>query len=273
MKKFFVIMILFFTITLSGKAVNVAAADEQSLKAYITETIDGDKDLFSDLPPVVQKIVNSAIKLFKKAGTLSSNVASAVKNFQSLDETSENYNAELKAFFDQYNNMSLAERKITDLVLGLCDLKDVLVDTLNNSVVVDLYSTKKLDCSLTGAVTYEIGNETIAAVSDAGILRPLSMGFTSITATNNSGEQQIFRVVVKKPIIVRTVKTKVGETVTVPLPNGTVVVETHRSNKKAGYAINGNNVTITGIKESKKTYIYIGTADGVTQKFKVKVSK
>ena len=32
MKKFFVLMILLFTITLSGRAVNVAAADGQSLK-------------------------------------------------------------------------------------------------------------------------------------------------------------------------------------------------------------------------------------------------
>ncbi len=272
MKKFFVLMILLFTITLSGRTVNVAASDDQGLKDYITETIEGDKDLFADLPPVVQKIVNSAIKLFEKAGTLSSNVASAVKSFKSLDETSENYNEELKAFFDKYNGMTLAERKITDIVLGLCDLKDALVESLNNSVVIDLYSTRKIECKLAGPVTYEVGNETIAVVEN-GVIKPLSMGYTSITATNGSGDKQVFRVVVKKPIIARTVKVKVGETVTVPLPEGTTVAETHRSNKKAGYSVIGSSVAITGVKESKKTYIYIGTADGNTMKLKVKVSK
>lgn len=271
MKKIFVLIILLFTITLSGRTVNVAAADDQSLKQYITETIDGDKDLFAELPPVVQKIVSSAIKLFKKAGTLTENVASAVKSFQSLDETSESYNTELKAFFDTYNSMTLAERKITDVVLGLCDLKDTLVDSLNNSVVLDLYSTKHLDCALAGPVTYEVGNETIVVVEN-GIIKPLSMGFTSITATSGNGEKQIFRVVVKKPIIARTIKVKVGEAVTVPLSEGTIVAETHRSNKKVGYTVTEKSVVITGLKESKKTYIYIGTADGGTMKFKVKVS-
>ncbi len=189
--------------------------------------------------------------------------------YESLDESSPDYQEDLKKFFDAYNSLAPYKRKIVDTLTGVLNAKDYLKSSLEHSVIIDKYSTKPLECELSGVLTYEIDNETIATIKDGTII-PGSIGFTSLKVSNDAGEKVIYRIFVKKPVLASSVKIQKNKEAVITIRDNETINEIHLSNKKISYFLNGKKLTITGVKAGK-AYIYVGTKAGMTLKYKVTV--
>lgn len=248
---------------------DTALAAENSLSDYIEETIENDKDILSSLSPALEKLYSTAVEAFKKLGKLSKEIANVVSMYEALDESSPDYQEDLKKFFDAYNSLAPYKRKIVDALTGVLNAKDYLKDSLKHSVIIDKYSTKPFECELPGVLTYEIDNETIATIKDGTVI-PGSIGFTSLKVSNDAGEKVIYRIFVKKPVLASSVKIQKNKTTVITIPDNETVNEIHLSNKKISYSLKGRELTVTGIKAGK-SYIYVGTKAGKTLKYKVTV--
>lgn len=146
-------------------------------------------------------------------------------------------------------------------------------DSLKRSVVVDKYSTKPIECELEGNLQYLVENETIAVIKD-GIVIPVDIGYTAVTVSNDSGEEQIYRILVKKPILSSSVSEKYKNTVKITLPSDIIVNEVFLSSKKKiSYTLEGSELSVTGLKKGCTAYVYVGTKSGKTLKYKIKVTK
>ncbi|MBO4414664.1 MAG: hypothetical protein J5824_01635 [Lachnospiraceae bacterium] len=271
LKRTGIIMIAVLLICLCG--VKPAAASDSTLSDYIEQTIENDKETLSNLSPALEKLYEAAIKAFKSVGTLSKEISKVVSLYNALDESDQDYEKKLEEFFREYNALSPFKRKVVDAITGVLGMKDKLQDSLKHSIVLDKYSTKPLECELEGKLQYLVDNETIATVKD-GVIVPVDIGYTSITVSNDSGEEMIYRVIVKKPVLASTVSVMYKKTVKIALPSDTIVNEVSLSSKKKiSYSLEGNELSVTGLKKGSTAYVYVGTKTGKTLKYKIKVTK
>ncbi len=235
----------------------------------------GDTEKLSNLSPALEKAYKKLIDAFKTLGTMSKDVSKVVKMFNALDPSAQTYEEDLKAFFDEYNKLSAIKRKVVDAVTGLLGMKDSLINSLKNTLVIDLYSTKTIEVTPDGRdLVFYSENDTIATIDDKGMITPVSIGFTAITAQAGEGESKetvYYRVFVKKPILSSSVKVKKGNTAKISLPDNITVNEVRASSKKKFYFTReGNSIEVKGLKQGN-AYLYVGTQDGNTLKYKIKI--
>ena len=245
--------------------------DSNSLKELIEDTIDSDRNTLNNLSPTLQKLFNKLISAFKKLGTLSKEISNVVNLYNNLDETKEDYPDKLQEFFTEYNKLSAVKRKVVDFCTGVLDAKDKLLASIGHVITIDLYSEKTIKTELNGSITFTSNNESIASVSGSGIISPKGIGFTSIIAKSSNGEEETYRIIVKKPLLSTKVSVAKGGSVTVSLPSYTQIKEVASSNNKISFSRNGLVITISGLKKGT-SYLYVGTKDGDTLKYKVKIS-
>ena len=207
------------------------------------------------------------LSVFKKLGRIGSETARVVKLYETLDMNADSYPEDLERFFAEYNKLDNIDKSLFNAITGMLDAKDRLVGALKKFVYVDMYSTKPLNTGLDGNLEYNSANSTIVEVAD-GKLIPKSIGITTVTIRNDNGLQEVFKVIVKRPILSTTIRVKNGKTYKVSIPY--MVNEVVRSNEGVSYSISGNELAIKGITKGK-TYVYIGTTEGKTIKYKVKV--
>ncbi|MCR5322625.1 MAG: hypothetical protein K6E85_05090 [Lachnospiraceae bacterium] len=270
MKKKLFAVVLFTAMLLMLGRPTFASASENGLLDYVEQTIENDREILSNLSPALEKLYKAAIKAFKKAGTLSKEISDVVKLFNDLDEKDEDYEKKLAEFFDKYNELSPFRRKVVDAITGLLDMKDTLLDSITHSVIVDMYSTKKLECGMSGSLNYQVENETVIKV-DNGLIIPSSIGYSALTVSDAAGEEIVYRVFVKKPVLSSTVSVKKNKTVTVKLPTDKTITDIHiSSSKKITCDRNGYEITVTGLKKGT-AYVYVGTESGSTMKYKIKI--
>ena len=279
MKRYiFTFMLVLTTLLFCSSSLSVSASDtdnKKGLTEIIEDTINGDKETLGKLSPSLEKAFDKLINAFKTLGTMSKDVSKVVNMFNALDPSAQTYEKDLEEFFNEYNNLSPVKRKLVDAVTGLLGMKDSLVNSLKNTIVIDLYSTKKIDVISNGRDwVFHSGNETIATIDDKGVITPVSLGFTAITAEAGEGESQetvYYRVFVKKPILSSSVKVKRGNTAKISLPSNITVNEIHASSKKKiSFVREGYSVEVKGLKQGT-AYLYVGTQDGTTLKYKIKI--
>ena len=255
----------------SLKSVPVHAEEKKdSLEEFIEKTIDSDKEILNKLSPALKKIYDKIISAFKKLGTLSKDISRVVKMYEALDETAEDYPEKLEQFFTEYNKLGTVKRKVVDFCTGVLDAKDKLIDALHHLVFIDLYSEKTLDRTLDGSLTFSSDNEAVAKVDVSGTIKPASIGITSITLSNGK-EQEIYRVFVKKPLLATKVYVKNGKSANITIPATYEITSVVEESEKISLVQNGHTLTVTGAKKGT-AYIYVGTDEGKTLKYKVKVS-
>ncbi|MCR5725869.1 MAG: Ig-like domain-containing protein [Lachnospiraceae bacterium] len=247
-----------------------AATDNDTLSKLIEEVIDSDKKVLEDLSPVLKKAYDKIVAAIKKAGSIAKDITKVVKMYEALDETSQDYPEKLQKFFEAYNKLGTVKRKVVDFCTGVLNSKDELLDNLRRLVLVDFYSEKNIKSELTGTLTYKCENENIATVSTTGLVKPVSVGFTSITVTNASGDEEVFRVFVKKPILSTKITVAKGSIVKIPVSDSMQVLEIKAGNDKISFTQNTSDITVTGLKKGT-SYLYIGTKTGITVKIKIKV--
>ena len=267
-KKTIIIVLLTGLLAVFGQLKGVYAADDD-LQSYISDTIENDRKDLSNLSPILEKMYNAAITAFKKFGTLSKEIGNVVDMFNKLDETDQEYENRLAEFFEKYNELSPIKRKVVNAITGVLDMKDAPLDSIRHSIVVDMYSTKKLNVDFAGSCEYLVENETIAKVSN-GTINPVSVGYTSMKCTDQSGEETIYRIVVKKPVLSSTVGVKKKQTVVIKLPEDGAIENIQISNDKISYVLDKRELTVSGNNKGT-AYIYVGTDSGRTLKYKIKV--
>ncbi len=260
------ILIVLVVITTSKTSVAVYASDSNKLAEYIDESIE--KEKASTLSPFHQKLYEKAVEIYKAIGSISKEIRAVVKRFEALDENDKAYEQNLEAFFNLYNALPLYKRKIADAITGVIDIKDQLIKSLDHSLVIDIYSTMELNCELSGELQYHVNDEAVAVIKN-GVIYPASIGFTSLTISNES-EEIVYRLIVKKPLFASSFSVQLSKTVHIPLPSNYAVNEIHFSNKRIQYLPDEKDLTIKGIRKGK-AYVYVGTKNGITYKYKVVV--
>ena len=249
-----------------------AATDTDGLCELIEETIDSDKIDLNDLSPILQKAYDKLVSGFKKLGTLSKDISRVVKMYNALDETSEDYPEKLQEFFKEYNKLGPVKRKVVDFCTGVLNAKDQLLANVRHIVLIDLYSEKQLEGQLEGYETYASENEAVAKATGSGKITAVSVGTTKVEATNSAGEEETFRIFVKKPILASKAAVKKGNKISITVSSEYSITKVVSGSDKIDIEQNGNVLSVEG-KKKGTAYIYVGTKSGKTLKYKVKVSR
>jgi len=269
--KSLVLFIVIFVLTIGCfQTLVVSAAENNDLVTTIEQTLDRDKKELSKLPALLEKAYNKLINAFKKVGTLGKDIKKVVSLYNSLDENSDDYPEKLEQFFEEYNKLGTVKRKVVDFCTGILDAKTKLIDSAKHIVRVDMYSTKTLETQLSGNIEFYSANETIAEVYD-GIVFPKGIGTTKITAQNEYGEKESFRIYIKKPILSRTLRLSVGKNGMINVPADITINEIVVSSERIiSYDQDGNNIEVAAITKGT-AYIYVGDTTGKSLKYKIKV--
>lgn len=249
-----------------------AATDTDSLCELIEDTIDSDKIELNDLSPILQKAYDKLVAGFKKLGTLGKDISKVVKMYNALDETSEDYPEKLQEFFKEYNKLGPVKRKVVDFCTGVLNAKDQLLANVRHIVLIDLYSEKQLEGQLEGYETYASENEAVAKATGSGKITAVSVGTTKVEATNSAGEEETFRIFVKKPILASKAAVKKGNKISITVSSEYSITKVVSGSDKIDIEQNGNVLSVEG-KKKGTAYIYVGTKSGKTLKYKVKVSR
>ncbi|MCR5204133.1 MAG: hypothetical protein K6E47_03690 [Lachnospiraceae bacterium] len=272
MKAFIAVLVLVFGLTLLPHRTPAhAATDTDGLCELIEETIDSDKIDLNDLSPILQKAYDKLVSGFKKLGTLSKDISRVVKMYNALDETSEDYPEKLQEFFKEYNKLGPVKRKVVDFCTGVLNAKDQLLANVRHIVLIDLYSEKQLEGQLEGYETYASENEAVVKATGSGKITAVSVGTTKVEATNFAGEEETFRIFVKKPILASKAAVKKGNKISITVSSEYSITKVVAGSNKISVEQNGNVLSIEG-KKKGTAYIYVGTTSGKTLKYKVKVS-
>ena len=249
-----------------------AATDTDSLCELIEDTIDSDKIELNDLSPILQKAYDKLVAGFKKLGTLGKDISKVVKMYNALDETSEDYPEKLQEFFKEYNKLGPVKRKVVDFCTGVLNAKDQLLANVRHIVLIDLYSEKQLEGQLESYETYASENEAVAKATGSGKITAVSVGTTKVEATNSAGEEETFRIFVKKPILASKAAVKKGNKISITVSSEYSITKVVSGSDKIDIEQNGNVLSVEG-KKKGTAYIYVGTKSGKTLKYKVKVSR
>ena len=244
--------------------VQVQAAEKSSLESLIEETIESDKETFK-LGNILQKAYDKLVSVFKTGGKLAKDVAKVVKLYEALNEDSEDYPDRLREFFEEYSKLSTVKRKLVDLCTNVLDAKDKLVESVRRHNLIDLYSEKELKDIPEGKWLFASQDETVATVSDKGVVRAVGVGYTKIIVSNaNSNDELTYRVFVKKPVL-NSGKFSVtkGKTISITVPASSKITEVKPGSGKISVSRSGNTLTVTGNKK--------GTANLNGQTFKYKI--
>ncbi|MBR4344616.1 MAG: Ig-like domain-containing protein [Lachnospiraceae bacterium] len=248
-----------------------AATDTDGLCEMIEDTIESDKKDLNDLSPILKKAYEKLVSAFKKLGTLAKDISKVVKMYNALDETSEDYPEKLQEFFKEYNKLGPVKRKVVDFCTGVLNAKDQLLANVRHIVLVDLYSEKQLDGQLDGEEVFVSENEAVAVVSKSGKITATSVGITKVEATNSAGEEETFRIFVKKPLLASKVAVKKGNKINITVSSEYSILKVVSGSNKISVEQNGNVLSVEG-KKKGTAYIYVGTTSGKTLKYKVKIS-
>lgn len=258
---------LFISRSIPSKAANNA----NEVYELIEETIDSDREKMDEMPSILQKLYEKLITLFRKAGTLSKDISKVVKMYNALDETSEDYPEKLMEFFEEYNKLGLVKRKVVDFCTGILGAKDKLLSNVRHIIILDLYSERQICAELEGNCEFMSENESVALVDEKGILKTQSTGITKIEVVNETGEKEIFRVFVKKPLLASKVSVKRGNKIKITVVDSYEINKVVSGSNKIKVEMIDNVLLVEGLKKGT-AYIYVGTTDGKTVKYKVKVS-
>ena len=272
LKTLAVVLVMIMGMLVSGSQMTVKAAQNSSgLSELIEKTVESDKNILNKLSPLFQKAYDKIVALFKKAGTLSKDISRVVKMYNALDETSEEYPEKLQEFFEEYNKLGVVKRKVVDFCTGVLDAKDKLLANIRHIVLVDMYSEKQLMTGFEGKVDFASDNEAVATVDGSGLLKGVSVGTTKVEATNEAGEKETFRIFVKKPLLASKVTVKKGNEVTITVDKSYDITEVIAGSNKVSVNRDGYKLSVEG-KKKGTAYIYVGTKEGKTVKYKVTVS-
>ena len=258
-------------LSISRSIPSKAAQNDNEVYDLIEKTIDSDSEKMNNMSSILQKLYEKLITLFKKAGTLSKDISKVVKMYNALDETSEDYPERLTEFFEEYNKLSLVKRKVVDFCTGVLSAKDKLLSNVRHIIIVDLYSDRQLFPELEGNCEFISENESVVLIDKSGVLKTQSIGVTKVEAINEAGEKEVFRVFVKKPLLASKVSVKRGNKIKITVSDNYEIKEVVSGSNKIKVDLTDNVLLVKGLKKGT-AYIYVGTKEGRTVKYKVTVS-